>query len=352
MSRASFTLCRDTTDVPLLPHSKFLMPVILLPSTDLLDVFADITADYTWSYDFLCKPALAFAQVMVVFKQLNAGFGKSQKQLYASEIEYIQKASVGYVADILFMLAVCGAKGSLAWFTARLSPDLNHQYVCNGLFCLSLLWGIAGAVALSIRCDLHHPWSMARCSGLLLRWRLIVGFDILTELALFFLTVYLVCGLRMSRQKKRIVVLGFSFRLPLIALAILHVYYVGSTIHSTNASFDQIIPSIYEQVEMGWSLIAATIPCLKGFVADLGTGYLGHNLGNSALQYGSNRYESSNRDAYMLDTLTSSHVTRSRTAVRNADNISNRSLTRPSRSIDREFSNEDSITRAVDHCIQ
>jgi len=289
---------------------------------------------------------------MIVFKQLDLGFGKVNELLHGSQFDNIQKA--GYAADILFILSLSCTKCSISWFTARLSPDSKHQYICASIFWLSLLWGLSGILALSLRCDLSHPWVTVgvKCHNFLLLWQLIAAFDIIIEIGLFLLTVYLVWGLHMSGQKKRVVVLGFGFRLPLVAFAILHVHYVGKTIHSTNPAFDQIIPSIYEQVEMGWGLISATIPCLKGFVVDLGTGYLGHNLGSSALAYGSNRYGSSNRDGYVLDVLSGSHTTRSKISAGQTDNMSNRSLTRVSQSNDHGIFDENAIRRTIDYHVQ
>ncbi|KAH8811164.1 hypothetical protein F5884DRAFT_854524 [Xylogone sp. PMI_703] len=292
----------------------------------------------------------AFIQVMIVFKQLDLGFGKSQELLRGSQSADIEKA--GYAADIFFILSLCFAKCSVALFIGRLSPAAKHQYMCSALFWFSILWGMSGVLALSLRCDLSHPWVTlgAKCSNFLLRWKIIVAFDVITEAALFLLTVALVWRLHMPTQKKQVVVLGFAFRLPLVVFAILHVHSFGTIVHSTNPSYDQIIPSVYVQIEMGWSLISATIPCLKGFVVDLGTGYLGHNLGTTALGYGSNRYPSE-RDTYMLDTITASRATRSKVTAGQADNLSNRSLTRASQSNDHEL-DENGIRRTVDYRVE
>lgn len=114
------------------------------------------------------------------------------------------------------MLSLSCAKCSVAWFAARLSPDTKHQYICAGTFWFSFAWGVSGALALSLRCDLNHPWINmgANCHNFLLRWQLIAAFDIVIEICLFLLIIYLVWGLQMSRLKKLVVILGFGFRLP------------------------------------------------------------------------------------------------------------------------------------------
>jgi hypothetical protein len=65
--------------------------------------------------------------------------------------------------------------------------------------------------------------STVRESGLIfeqfLRWQFIIAFDIITEVALLSVTIYLVWDLQMARQKKFVVVLGFAFRLPYVSLS-------------------------------------------------------------------------------------------------------------------------------------
>lgn len=48
----------------------------------------------------------------------------------------------------------------------------------------------------------------------LLRWEIIGAFDVLTEVALFAMAIYLVLDLRITLQLKVFVVLAFAFRVP------------------------------------------------------------------------------------------------------------------------------------------
>ena len=67
----------------------------------------------------------------------------------------------------------------------------------------------------------------------------------------------------------------------LIVLAVIEAYYTNLYLGSTNATLDQITPSCIMSVHLGWSLVSATVLCLKPFVVTLGSGYLmsNHNLG-------------------------------------------------------------------------
>ena len=71
----------------------------------------------------------------------------------------------------------------------------------------------------------------------------------------------------------------------LILLASIHAYYIGLSANSTNATFDLITTSVIRSVHLGWSLISATIICLKPFVLTLGSGYLGATINHNLVPY-------------------------------------------------------------------
>ncbi len=86
----------------------------------------------------------------------------------------------------------------------------------------------------ALRCDLTHPWIFVeahQCSHIVseirhnnycalanklqfARWQTVAGMDIITELALFSTSIYLVKNLQLSLKKKSLVVLAFGLRLP------------------------------------------------------------------------------------------------------------------------------------------
>jgi len=83
----------------------------------------------------------------------------------------------------------------------------------------------------AFRCDVIKPWVFinAQCNDLvrkprceiqrllmkvkLVRWEIETVFDIVTELALFSASIYLVQGLQLSASKKGTVILAFGLRL-------------------------------------------------------------------------------------------------------------------------------------------
>lgn len=69
---------------------------------------------------------------------------------------------------------------------------------------------------MAFRCHAAHPWIdiTTQCTGLLARWQVVGALDIITEAALFLISVYLVWGIQMSMKSKAIVVCAFGCRLP------------------------------------------------------------------------------------------------------------------------------------------
>jgi hypothetical protein len=67
-----------------------------------------------------------------------------------------------------------------------------------------------------------------------------------------------------------------------IAAAIARVHYIAIQLRSSDPTFDAIPAAISTQVLMNYSLIAATIPCLKPFVISFNTGWGQGNHGKGS----------------------------------------------------------------------
>jgi hypothetical protein len=115
--------------------------------------------------------------------------------------------------------------------------------------------------------------------------------DIIIELALFSTSIYLVKKLQLSFQKKLLVVLAFGLRLPyvkyifqyliylptlqnrMIAPAVLRLDSILAVIHSSDPTLEATMVGVYTQMELCYSILAATTPCLRPFMKTLNTNY-------------------------------------------------------------------------------
>jgi hypothetical protein len=100
----------------------------------------------------------------------------------------------------------------------------------------------------------------------IIRWSLVATFDSLFELAIFLLSIILVTPLQMTSEIKMSVIFAFCFRLLVAVFAIIHVYYIAQWSSSTDPSIAAVYSLLWQQVELGYALMAATIPTLRSFV--------------------------------------------------------------------------------------
>lgn len=117
------------------------------------------------------------------------------------------------------------------------------------------------------------------------RWSVVATFDSLFEIAIFLLSIILVVPLQMTTEIKLSVVFAFSFRLvyvypfshklyellltsnPSVAIfAIIHVYYVSQWSSSSDPGIATVYSLLWQQIELGYALMAATIPTLRSFI--------------------------------------------------------------------------------------
>jgi hypothetical protein len=116
------------------------------------------------------------------------------------------------------------------------------------------------------------------------RWLFVGAFDVITEAALFGISVYLVWAIRMNAKSKLIVVAAFGCRLPYvhpthafpfpqysntyrcIAIAALRLHYLQINLNSPNIPLAYSATISCTQLEIGYSILSSIIPCLKPFM--------------------------------------------------------------------------------------
>jgi len=159
----------------------------------------------------------AILQASGVFYQLDRGLGKSIELIEPDNLIEIQKAA--YASDILYIVTLSATKLSTAFLFLRLTPGRGHSIAIWSTISLTLVWTLISIFLIAIRCPGAHPWldtTTEMCSNLFARWQFIAGLDIVTEAALFSISLYLIWGIQMSLKSKTIVVTSFGCRLPYV----------------------------------------------------------------------------------------------------------------------------------------
>lgn len=195
----------------------------------------------------------------------------------------------------------------------------KRWFACRGLMAVVIFWGLGSIVGLAANCDASTVLTGARghacaqqvrlspsCSRLLesapaaikscvlkkiptnqysflqfVRWKAITAFDIMTELAIGFLPVFLIVPLNMPWAQKINIAFAFSFRILLIIPAALHLRYVDAYLRSSQPQFAVTDVLMAQQVMLTWSCISACVPNLRGFMAAFSTGLGIQTLANT-----------------------------------------------------------------------
>lgn len=85
--------------------------------------------------------------------------------------------------------------------------------------------------------------------------------------------IWLVWGLQTDFSRKFTVVVVFWLRLPVIIAAGLRIHFLAKSIGTSEPLMNGVIPFICMNIEMHYSLMAATMPTLKPFVGAFNTGW-------------------------------------------------------------------------------
>ncbi|KAI9801612.1 MAG: hypothetical protein M1825_003291 [Sarcosagium campestre] len=243
-----------------------------------------------------------------VFVAVNLGLGKRQELLSESHLINIQKA--GYAGDILYFLALCLSRLSTAFLIARLSRSKEHLIAAYATGVFTVLWGVAGTFAIATRCEIRQPWIMlgTQCEDLGTRWIALGTIGIAIETVLILLPVYLVWNLQMARSSKAVVVGAFAFRLPVIAAGVLRIIFLTRALNSSDYTFESVDFSVVTMIELHYSLMAATIPCMKPFIKAFNTGFLGTTARQTEIGgYGSNSEYGPRDTSYALQSISSEY---------------------------------------------
>ncbi|PIB01041.1 hypothetical protein CB0940_02102 [Cercospora beticola] len=216
---------------------------------------------------------LSIVQAGVVFAQVHSGFGTAIRLLSDAAIDRVQK--LGLAAVILYVFTIYASKASVVLLFARISADRFHKAVARGLLASCLVFGIVSAFLVALKCDLSAPWRVygQQCSSLFARATAVAVFDIVTELILFGISLLLVWNLQTSLKNKSRVVFAFGTRLPLIAVIILRLVYLRDLEDTDDPTLQGTITIVLTQLEIFYGIMAATIPCLRPFLAGFITNY-------------------------------------------------------------------------------
>ncbi|KAK4997693.1 hypothetical protein LTR66_002923 [Elasticomyces elasticus] len=209
-------------------------------------------------WTLFASTVLSICQHTCLFVGLSYGLGKSTALLEKQNIASIDSAV--FASEILFVAAQAIAKFSLALFSRRIFRNGHHgiSLMCDALVAATIGWGVASLLILLPKCSPTVSLSSLasqQCPGNVLRWQIVTALDVTTEFAIVLVPSYLVMKTQIRRKPKLFAVAAFGMRLPL-----------QSSLSETDTGLAVVSPLAWLQIDIAWSLIAASIPSFKAFM--------------------------------------------------------------------------------------
>lgn len=106
--------------------------------------------------------------------------------------------------------------------------------------------------------------------------------------------VDLIWSLQMPTKRKVGIITAFYIRIPVLALTLARNHYVQKLLNDSDTGLVARIAIIWQEVELAYSIAAATLMCLKSFVKDFNTSF---GLGGEMVRtYAATGYIASNNN--------------------------------------------------------
>ncbi|ERF71368.1 hypothetical protein EPUS_09332 [Endocarpon pusillum Z07020] len=255
------TLAYGLSWVLLFSVIRICIRLTIAPPFGLDDVFLGLATIFT------------IAQSSTTLYAASRGLGKSVELLSPEALTEVQK--LFYSSTILLNFALGLSKCSIAALLLRMTPVRRQLLVFKGALVFLATWTVASILAVALQCNLSHPWVLVgeECPGMFLRWKIVESLDVITELGLFALVLYLVWNVRLQTMQKATVVIVFALRLPIIMIIAFRIATFDEAGYTTNPTLDETLFIIWSQAELGFSIVAATLPTLRRFISGLATYY-------------------------------------------------------------------------------
>jgi len=176
-----------------------------------------------------------------------------------------------FASQILLIFTLSLAKTAIILLVKRcLALDMVRQRrTCDVVAVLVSIWALAAIIGISANCSPPHMVDdLSRCKHQNVRWEVIGIINGVLEIATTLLSTLLVWDMKNLSNEQRIrVIVAFLFRVLLVPVVVVHIYYYMQTT-KPGADVPLLITNVLicEQVQIGVSLLTATVPNMKAFI--------------------------------------------------------------------------------------
>ncbi|KAL9118548.1 MAG: hypothetical protein Q9187_004904 [Circinaria calcarea] len=226
--------------------------------------------------DYVTFVALFFsiAQVVAVSLQTAAGLGQHADTLSPLNLERFQQT--GYAASLLYIATLCFSKISVALLLQTITPVQLHKQMTLAVGAVTVLWTVIAMFGLAFQCHLPYPWRFIdnACFNQTVFWNFVQAFNMLIDVALVLLPLFIVWRVQVGAGKKVVVFACFAIRIVVIAAVAAQLAFFNRATSSNDPTFTIWPMVICAQLVQSLSIVTACIPYLKPFLQSLESGMI------------------------------------------------------------------------------
>ncbi|KAM3466196.1 hypothetical protein NHJ6243_000936 [Beauveria neobassiana] len=219
--------------------------------------------------------ALAVAQYASLFAGMPSGLGTSK--LDVTQGNERKNGSLLLTSQAVFICGLYMAKFAVLLATERLlaATMKTVQRICVVIRATLAAAALASILLITVDCSangLLSTHSQRRCGGLGRRWVIVSLLDGVTELAILCVFYGLVWSLQMRTPRKWMLTILLGLRLLCPVFTGIYTAAIKSYSRSLDPAVQVMSPLVWQQIALGYSLIAALLIALIPFLRSFHTG--------------------------------------------------------------------------------
>ncbi|KAJ6787679.1 hypothetical protein PWT90_08377 [Aphanocladium album] len=203
----------------------------------------------------------AFLHLVFVSYAIRHGYGKELDTLSESNVTAVQTGL--YLGQLFYIFSFGLCRAASALFIAYISHSGPHIKPAQVVAIITVVWTVASALAICIRGDIAHPWTLLDgSSNMFIRWISIEVTGILIELTLWAMAAHLVWGIQLKLSKRIMIICAFGGRLLVVPFLVTRLVFLDPSMNSGPAR-SATMADILTEACVHFSIIAGSATALK-----------------------------------------------------------------------------------------
>ncbi|MCJ1249705.1 hypothetical protein MMC30_006931 [Trapelia coarctata] len=193
------------------------------------------------------------------------------RSLVVDESAMLMESQSNFATGFLYVVTLCIAKFSIVMWCATISPLKKHEQFAGGVSGFIISGSFICITAIADQCRLPGPSPVHGCSDRTGIFEFAASLNIVSDLALIILPLYIIKDLQMTPKTKILILSGFGTRVVDIVATCFQIKYT-SGFGSSNFTYDLWPWVIISQVIQCLTIICSCIPYLKPFLESFSSG--------------------------------------------------------------------------------